>query len=118
MLDRNQIAAASRTLHQHWQAGTKLGGLEPSLRPRDRIEGYAIQAAIEAYCAGELYGWKIATTSEAGQKHINVDGPMAGCILSETLIPDGGIAPMTGNAMRVAEPEFAFRMGRDLPPRS
>ena len=118
MLDRNQIAAASRTLHQHWQAGTKLGGLEPSLRPRDRIEGYAIQAAIEAYSAAELYGWKIAATSEAGQRHINVDGPMAGRILSETLIPDAGTAPMTGNEMRVAEPEFAFRMGRDLPPRS
>lgn len=65
-----------------------------------------------------MFGWKIAATSEAGQRHINVDGPMAGRILSETLIPDGGTAPMTGNEMRVAEPEFAFRMGRDLPPRS
>lgn len=118
MLDKNQIAAASRTLHQHWQAGTKLGGLEASLRPRDRSEGYAIQAAIQAYSATELFGWKIAATSEAGQRHINVDGPMAGRILSETLIPDGGTAPMTGNEMRVAEPEFAFRMGRDLPQRS
>ena len=118
MLDKNQIAAASRTLHQHWQAGTKLGGLEPHFRPCDRAEAYAIQAAIEAYSAGELFGWKIAATSEAGQKHINVDGPMAGRILSETLIADGGTATMTGNEMRVAEPEFAFRMGRDLPPRS
>ena len=118
MLDKNQIAAASRTLHQHWQAGTKLGGLEPRFRPRDRAEAYAIQAAIEAYSAGELFGWKIAATSEAGQKHINVDGPMAGRILSETLIADGSTAAMTGNEMRVAEPEFAFRMGRDLPPRS
>jgi 2-keto-4-pentenoate hydratase len=118
MLEKNQIAAASRTLHQHWQAGTKLGRLEPSLRPRDRTERYAIQAAIEAYSAEELFGWKIAATSEAGQRHINVDGPMAGRILSETLIPDGGTAPMTGNEMRVAEPEFAFRMGRDLPQRS
>lgn len=65
-----------------------------------------------------MFGWKIAATSEAGQRHINVDGPMAGRILSETLIPDGGTAPMTGNEMRVAEPEFAFRMGRDLPQRS
>jgi 2-keto-4-pentenoate hydratase len=42
---------------------------------------------------------------------------MAGRILEETLIADGGIAPMAGNEMRVAEPEFAFRMARDLPPR-
>jgi 2-keto-4-pentenoate hydratase len=118
MLDKNQIAAASRTLHQHWRAGTKLGGLDPQLRPRDRRDGYAIQAEIERSSAQELFGWKIAATSEAGQKHINVPGPMAGRILAETVIADGGTASMTGNAMAVAEPEFAFRIGRDLPPRS
>jgi len=42
---------------------------------------------------------------------------MAGRILSETVIADGGAASMKGNEMRVGEPEFAFRMGRDLPPR-
>jgi 2-keto-4-pentenoate hydratase len=117
MLDNHQIAAASRILRDHWRAGTKLAGLEASLRPRDRTEAYAIQAAIENHSTGRLFGWKIAATSEAGQKHINVDGPMAGRILSETVIADGGTASMAGNAMRVAEPEFAFRMRKDLPPR-
>ena len=65
-----------------------------------------------------MFGWKIAATSEAGQKHINVDGPMAGRILAETVIADGGTASMAGNDMRVAEPEFAFRMRIDLPPRA
>src|SRR5450432_3732498 len=117
MLDRDQIEAASRTLHDHWRAGTKLGNLEASLRPRDRTEGYAIQGRIEGYSKGSLFGWKIAATSEAGQRHINVDGPMAGRILPETVIADGGTASMAGNAMRVGEPEFAFRMAVDLPPR-
>lgn len=118
MLDKDQIAAASRTLQQHWRAGTKLSNLDPSQRPRDRAEGYAIQAEIERTSAAQLFGWKIAATSEAGQKHIHVDGPMAGRILAETVLADGGSAPMAGNEMRVAEPEFAFRMKRDLPPRS
>jgi 2-keto-4-pentenoate hydratase len=118
MLDKNQIAAASRTLHDHWRAGTKLAGLETSQRPRDRAEAYAIQAAIESHSPGRLFGWKIAATSEAGQKHINVDGPMAGRILPETVIADGGTASMAGNEMRVAEPEFAFRMAVDLAPRA
>lgn len=118
MLDQNQIAAASRILHDHWRAGTKLGGLETSLRPRDRAGAYAIQAAIENHGGGKLFGWKIAATSEAGQKHINVGGPMAGRILPETVIADGGTASMAGNEMRVAEPEFAFRMQTDLPPRN
>jgi 2-keto-4-pentenoate hydratase len=117
MLDRNQIAAASKTLNDHWRAGTKLDGLNASFRPRDRAEGYAIQAEIERTSGGKLFGWKIAATSEAGQKHINVDGPMAGRIPTETVIPDGGTAWMAGNEMRVAEPEFAFRMRADLPPR-
>jgi 2-keto-4-pentenoate hydratase len=43
---------------------------------------------------------------------------MAGRILSDTVIADGGTASMAGNEMRVAEPEFAFRMRSDLPPRS
>jgi 2-keto-4-pentenoate hydratase len=117
MLDKYQIEAA-RTLHDHWRAGTKLAGLEAPWRPNDRAEGYAIQRRIENHSSGRLFGWKIAATSEAGQRHINVDGPMAGRILPETLIPDGGTAKMAGNEMRVAEPEFAFRMAADLVPRS
>src|SRR5438128_952651 len=118
MLEKNQITAASQTLHEHWRAGTKIAGLDDWYRPGNRAEGYAIQAAIEKYSATHLFGWKIAATSEAGQKHINVAGPMAGRILAETVIADGGTASMAGNEMRVAEPEFAFRMRVDLPARS
>jgi 2-keto-4-pentenoate hydratase len=117
MLDINQIASASRTLVSHWRAGSKLQNLDAAERPKTRDEGYAIQAEIERASSARLFGWKIAATSEAGQKHINVPGPMAGRILEETLIADGGTASMVGNEMRVAEPEFAFRMRIDLPPR-
>jgi 2-keto-4-pentenoate hydratase len=118
MLDKNAIASASKTLHAHWRDGTKFAGLDDRMRPRDRIEAYAIQSEIEKYSAHGLFGWKIAATSEAGQKHINVEGPMAGRILAETVIADGGTASMAGNEMRVAEPEFAFRMRIDLPARA
>lgn len=118
MLDNNQIAAAAKVLHDHWRAGTKLGALYSVMRPRDRAEGYAVQAALEKTSREKLFGWKIAATSAAGQKHINVAGPLAGRILAETLIPDGGTASMQGNEMRVGEPEYAFRMARDLPPRT
>ena len=116
MLDKDQIAAASRTLNGHWRSGTKLAALDASQRPHARNEAYAIQAELEK--SGKLFGWKIAATSEAGQKHINVPGPMAGRILADTVIADGGTASMHGNEMRVAEPEFAFGMARDLPPRA
>jgi 2-keto-4-pentenoate hydratase len=118
MLDRQQRMDAAKTLYDHWQAGSKTGELDVSMRPRDRADGYAIAAAMERQFASKPLGWKIAATSEAGQRHINVTGPLAGRIFAERVIPDGGTAPMAGNAMRVGEPEFAFRMGRDLPPRS
>jgi 2-keto-4-pentenoate hydratase len=114
MLDKDQIATASQVLVKHWRDGTKLDALEAKLRPQNRAEGYAVQAAL----SGKSFGWKIAATSEAGQKHINVAGPLAGRIMSDTLIADGGTASMQGNEMRVGEPEFAFRMARDLPPRA
>ncbi|WFU81436.1 hydratase [Bradyrhizobium sp. CIAT3101] len=113
MLDKDQIAAASQVLVQHWRDGSKLDALEPPLRPQSRADGYAVQAAL----GDQVFGWKIAATSEAGQKHINVAGPLAGRIMRDTVIADGGTASMKGNAMRVGEPEFCFRMGRDLAPR-
>lgn len=117
MLEKDQIAAASEVLVGHWRDGTKLDALETRLRPQSRAEGYAIQAELERGSDGTLFGWKIAATSEAGQKHINVTGPLAGRIMSDAVIADGGTAFMQGNEMRVGEPEFAFRMARDLPPR-
>jgi 2-keto-4-pentenoate hydratase len=118
MLENDKIAAAAKTLNEHWHAGTKLESLDAAIRPRDRLEGYAVQAALANLSTSKLFGWKIAATSEAGQRHINVAGPLAGRILTETIIADGGTASMKGNEMRVGEAEFAFRMARDLPPRT
>lgn len=118
MLDKDKIAAAAKTLNDHWRAGTKLESLDTSMRPEDRAEGYAIQAALAGHSTGKLFGWKIAATSEAGQKHINVSGPLAGRIFAEKVLADGGTASMKGNEMRVGEAEFAFRFAHDLPPRA
>lgn len=109
---------AARLIWGHRRAGTKLAALPPALRPATRAEGYAIQACLEAESAAPLWGWKIAATSLAGQRHINVDGPLAGRILAEMVLPEGAPVPLAGNAMLVAEPEFVFRMGSDLPPRA
>ena len=118
MLDHDKTAAAAKTIGDHWRDGTKLECLDASIRPKDRAEGYAIQAELAKHSTGRLFGWKIAATSEAGQKHINVSGPLAGRIFAEKVITDGGKASMKGNDMRVGEAEFAFRFARDLPPRA
>ena len=117
MLGSDQTRAASALLFEHWQRGRRLAALPAGLRPSTRVEGYAIQAHLEERSATPVFGWKIAATSQAGQTHIGVDGPMAGRLLAERVLRDGAAVPLGANHMRVAEVEFAFRMGRDLPPR-
>ncbi|RZL62823.1 MAG: hydratase [Variovorax sp.] len=114
----NPIADASNLFWRAWQSGTTLDALPPACRPRTRAEGYAVQALLEARSAQALAGWKIAATSSAGQKHINVSGPLAGRILAERVHPDGAALSMSGNRMAVAEAEFVFVMAKDLPPRA
>jgi 2-keto-4-pentenoate hydratase len=97
--------------------GRRVRELPPDVRPTTRKAGYAIQATLERRSAHRLFGWKIAATSEAGQKHIAVDGPLAGRLLRERVRENGGTVPFGANHMRVAEAEFAFRMGTPLVPR-
>jgi 2-keto-4-pentenoate hydratase len=118
MLSAEQADQASRLLIECWEQGRRLQALPEAIRPKTRAEGYAIQARLERHSAKPLFGWKIAATSKAGQAHIGVDGPMAGRLLAERVLPDGGSTPLGANHMRVAEVEFAFRMGKDLPPRA
>lgn len=113
----SDIDAASDFLTTLWREGRHTQGMPEALRPATRAEAYAVQARVERMSAQPLAGWKIAATSVAGQKHINVGGPMAGRLLAERLSPPAAIVPLGANRMLVAEIEFVFRMGRSLPPR-
>ena len=115
---QNSALESARILWQHWQAGTCLVHLPETCRPANRMEGYACQAALPATSGRHVLGWKIAATSEAGQRHINVSGPLAGRIFSGQVLPPGAVVPAAGNRMRVAEPEMAFVMARTLGPRA
>jgi 2-keto-4-pentenoate hydratase len=117
-MTQDQKQAACKLLYDCWRGGTQIEALAPSLRPHDRSEGYAIQGFIEHYSSQPLFGWKIAATNVAGQTHIGVAGPLAGRLLAERIIADGGVCPLASNLMRVAELEFAFRMEGDIAPRS
>ena len=109
---------AAELLWRHRGAGTVLAALPPALCPSTHAQGHAIQAQLPLVAGERVVGWKIAATSQAGQAHINVGGPLAGRILSCFVVENGGALSLAGNRMRVAEPEFAFCMGRDLPPRA
>lgn len=110
-------AEAARILLSNWRAVTRIAALPEACRPASREDGYAIAAALAVQSGDTVSGWKIAATSEAGQKHINVEGPLAGRILSSRVLAPGATIPLAGNLMRVAEAEFAFVLGTAMPDR-
>ncbi len=116
-MNSGSISAASAVLLGHVQAFSRCATLPPGLAPQTRADAYAIQTLCEKQSARPLAGWKIAATSFAGQKHIGVDGPLAGRYIAERTVASGARIPFGNNHMKVAEIEFAFRLGRDLPPR-
>ena len=122
-MDRRQrrealsASAAAEILWEAWQGGIRLPSLPEQCRPRDRAEGYAIQSELIRISGQEVAGWKIAASSVAGQRHLNVDGPLAGPLLANRLVAAGSTIDLRGNRMRLAEAEFAFRVAAPLPPR-
>jgi 2-keto-4-pentenoate hydratase len=77
-----------------------------------------VQQAFAERHGVSVAGWKIAATSIEGQKHIGVDGPLAGRLFADRVLADGANVSLTDNLMRVAEIEFAFCFGERLAPRA
>jgi 2-keto-4-pentenoate hydratase len=117
-MDQDKISLASEQLWQSWQQGLVIEQIDASARPTSRLDAYAVQAMLEAKSKKPLFGWKIAATSIAGQKHIGVDGPLAGRLLAERVLSNGAAISLLNNRMKVAECEFAFEMKRSLQPKS
>jgi 2-keto-4-pentenoate hydratase len=116
------VNAAAQRIWSNFRDGAQISSLPDSCVPTSREEGYAVQAEVARLSGQPRVGWKIAATSLAGQKHISVDGPLAGPLLADHVFVAGSRAAntidLTTNLLRVVEAEFAFRMARALPPRA
>ncbi len=113
----DHVEAAAGEIWRCWQDGSVMESLPEDLRPMSRGDGYAIQTKLAERSDRPVAGWKIAATSKAGQAHIGVDGPLAGRLHANRVHAGGAEIPFGHNRMSVAEPEFVFRLGKDLPPR-
>lgn len=118
MMSEEAVRQAADRLLEAWRNAGAIDGLPGDCRPESRSDGYRIQSALLAASGARGWGWKIAATSEAGQKHIGVTGPIAGRIFTDRVHLPGERVSLAGNRMQVAEVEFAFRIGRSLDPRS
>jgi 2-keto-4-pentenoate hydratase len=117
-MDARAIDRAADLLWRTWMTPARIEALPVECRPRDRGDGYEIQAAVVGLSGQRVAGWKIAATSHAGQRHINVDGPLAGPLLDRRALLPGMTVSLEDNHMRAAEAEFAFRFGKPLPARA
>ncbi len=117
-MNHQAVEEAAAIIWATWLANSRIASLPQSCRPGSRIEGYRVQEQVARLSAQRTFGWKIAATSLAGQRHIGVDGPLAGRLLEQRVFHSGtSVVPLTNNIMNVVEAEFAFRMARDLPQR-
>lgn len=105
---------AARALYTAWQTGCPLDGLPDSLRPADVAAGYRVQRALDELL-GTPVGWKIGATGEGAQQLLGVAGPFYGRLFESFVVADGGTLPALPATMFIAEAEFAFRLGSDLP---
>ena len=83
----------------------------PELEPRDIAQAYATQAAVATALHATVGGWKVG---------MRPDGTAMAAPLYASLMRGNGATwtlPGNGNPL-VAEVEVAFRLDRDLPPRT
>jgi 2-keto-4-pentenoate hydratase len=96
---------------------TPLPALPQDLLPADLDEGYEIQKAFVAQTDGEVVGYKIGATSQMAQSFLGAKGPFFGRIFNTRLHESPVRLPADRFIFRLIEPEFAFGLGADLPPR-
>ncbi len=91
-------------------------GENPALTVEDayRVQQIGIERRL---ASGErLVGRKIGLTSRAMQQQLGVDQPDFGAITDAMVVPNGGSLDTAALIAPRLEPEYAFRIGENLPP--
>jgi 2-keto-4-pentenoate hydratase len=116
------IEPGARLLSQARIRRNRLPELPPPVRPNDTDEAYSCQALVVRqlvdHYGGNVIGYKIACTNANAQRQLNVDEPFSGFLLSAFSFDSPARMAADQFFMRVAEAEFGFLMGQDLPPGS
>ncbi len=95
-----------------------ISALPEDCRPATAAEGYRIQAAGRAARGGALAGFKIGATSQTIRTLLATEEPFHGCLFADG-VHDSPAALSAGDYnFRLIEPEFALRLGADLPARA
>lgn len=82
-----------------------------------RAQSILVERMLAAAGGGSAapIGYKVACTSSIARRLFGADGPVFGRLLSCFSWPDGTTLSAAGFPMTALEPEFAFRMAKDVP---
>jgi 2-keto-4-pentenoate hydratase len=114
------VNVSTALAQQLWQA-RRSGGTVPSdevVHPRSLAEAYAIQREIAALSGAPSLGFKVGSTSVEAQRVLGTDQPGAGLLLAPFVYESPACFPIEPAHTPAVEGEFAYLLGRDLPPRT
>ena len=80
-------------------------------------EAYAVQDRLFEMLGAELGGWFLGCTNPAIQAQLGITHPYAARLMRAVLYPSPAVVAVPRGLPIVLEVEFAFRLGRDLPPK-
>src|SRR5687767_7881118 len=116
----DRIAAAADFLDRAHRDRARYENLPPEIRPADLAEAYAIQRAFHERLIprlGAIAGWKIAVTTPAMRKILNIPRPVIGAIFARRIHRP----PVRLRAADFIHPclefEVALELADDLPKR-
>ena len=95
----------------------RLDRLPPECTPESVDDGMAIQNALAALWGLEVAGWKVGAASAAAMQMLRTDAPFPGRVFAPYLLDSPASVAASALHKCAVECEFAFRLGRGLPPR-
>ncbi len=116
-MTENEFAAATTALIEARHTGRALAEVPAGWIPADLAEAYRLQHAV-AQGLGEVRGWKVSAVTAAQQRENGVDCPIAGPLLAPWVQSSPARFALVGFSLPKLECEYAFELGRDLPPRA
>jgi 2-keto-4-pentenoate hydratase len=105
---------------QLWEA-RRSGGVVPQdnvLHPKSIKAAYAIQHEIAAISGQASRGFKVGSTSLEAQRLLGTNEPGSGLLLAPYVYESPARILIVPAHTPAVEGEFAFKLGRDLPPRA
>ncbi len=117
MLTESAALAAAELLLKARGDHRRLDRLPPDCTPQTVEDGMAIQNALAELWGLEVAGWKVGAASAAAMQMLRTDSPFPGRVFAPYLLDSPASVAAEALHKCAVECEFAFRLGRDLPPR-